>query len=136
MAAQAGFSAAISGLPVTGPELRAQYGLTNSQLGLVIGVIHLGIAVSEILRGMWTDRFGERRVLILGLLATSAVLAVMGTVPVPGHGSAPPPALLVLGMFLLGVFGGSINGSSRAPAWFRFRSRLRASCGVRGPRSS
>jgi sugar phosphate permease len=121
VAAQASFSAAISGLPVAGPQLRSQYDLSNVQLGLVIGVIYLGIAASEILWGVWTDRFGERRILLLGLLATGAVLALMGITLVPGDGSIPPIALLVLAMFLMGVFGGSINGSSgrAVMTWFQ-----------------
>jgi sugar phosphate permease len=121
VAAQASFSAAISGLPVAGPQLRSQYGLSNFQLGLVIGVIYLGIAASEILWGVWTDRFGERRVLLLGLLSTGAVLALMGISLVPIHGDAPPLALLVLAMLLVGLFGGSINGSSgrAVMTWFQ-----------------
>jgi sugar phosphate permease len=121
VAAQASFSAAISGLPVAGPQLRSQYGLSNFQLGLVIGVIYLGIAASEILWGMWTDRFGERRVLLLGLLSTGAVLVLMGIALVPSHGDAPPLALLVLAMLLVGLFGGSINGSSgrAVMTWFQ-----------------
>ncbi|MDQ0794217.1 MFS transporter [Streptomyces sp. B1I3] len=121
VAAQASFSAAISGLPVAGPQLRSAYGLSNFQLGLVIGVIYLGIAASEILWGVWTDRFGERRVLLLGLLSTGAVLALMGVVLVPAHGSVPPLALLVAAMLLVGLFGGSINGSSgrAVMTWFQ-----------------
>jgi len=105
--------------------LRAQYALSNVQLGLVIGVIYLGIAASEILWGVWTDRFGERRILLTGLLCTGAVLALMGVVLVPATGSVPPFAALVLAMLLVGVFGGSINGSSgrAVMTWFQAGNR-------------
>ncbi|WP_410674174.1 MFS transporter [Amycolatopsis sp. cmx-4-68] len=121
VAAQASFSAAISGLPVTGTSMRADYLLTTATLGLVIGAIYLGIAVSEIAWGIWTDRFGERKVLLVGLLSTAAVLALMAIGVVPSAGETPPTWLLVAGMFLVGVLGGSINGSSgrAVMAWFQ-----------------
>ncbi|MEA5360335.1 MFS transporter [Amycolatopsis sp., V23-08] len=121
VAAQASFSAAISGLPVTGTSMRADYLLTTATLGLVIGAIYLGIAVSEIAWGIWTDRFGERKVLLVGLLSTAAVLALMAIGVVPSAGATPPTWLLVAGMFLVGVLGGSINGSSgrAVMAWFQ-----------------
>ncbi|MFD4639756.1 MFS transporter [Lentzea sp. NPDC058436] len=120
VAAQASFSAAISGLPVTGTTLRADYLLSTFTLGVVIGAIYLGIAVSEIAWGIWTDRFGERKVLLVGLLTTGAVLTLMAFGLVPGAGSAPPTWLLAVAMFLVGALGGSINGSSgrAVMAWF------------------
>lgn len=121
VAAQASFSAAISGIPVTGPSMRSAYHLSNTMLGLVLGAIYLGIAVSEIVWGLWTDRFGERRILLLGLASTAAVLVVSAIVVVPSGSYLPSTALLVAMMFLLGVFGGSINGSSgrAVMAWFQ-----------------
>ena len=121
VAAQASFSAAISGIPVTGPTMRSAYHLSNTTLGLVLGAIYLGIAVSEILWGLWTDRFGERRILLLGLTLTAAVLALCTVVVVPSGSYLPSTALLVVMMFALGVFGGSINGSSgrAVMAWFQ-----------------
>jgi len=121
VAAQASFSAAISGIPVTGPSMRSAYHLSNTSLGLVLGAIYLGIAVSEIVWGLWTDRFGERRILLLGLASTAAVLVLSAAVVVPSGSYLPSTALLVVMMFGLGVFGGSINGSSgrAVMAWFQ-----------------
>ena len=121
VAAQASFSAAISGIPVTGPSMRSAYHLSNTSLGLVLGAIYLGIAVSEIVWGLWTDRFGERRILLLGLASTAAVLVLSAVVVVPSGSYLPSTALLVVMMFGLGVFGGSINGSSgrAVMAWFQ-----------------
>jgi sugar phosphate permease len=120
VAAQASFSAAISGLPVTGTTMRGDYHLSNTQLGLVMGAIYLGIALSEILWGVWTDRFGERRVLLVGLISTGAMLGLMSVAVVPTGGYLPALGLLVVGMLLIGALGGSINGSSgrAVMAWF------------------
>ena len=125
VAAQASFAAAFSGIPVTGPILRADYHLSNQALGLVLGCIALGIAVSEIRWGLWTDRWGERRILLIGLLSTGAWLTVMAIVLVPA-GRAVPSVILLAGAFLLvGILGGSVNGSSgrAVMAWFRHGSR-------------
>jgi sugar phosphate permease len=121
VAAQASFSAAISGIAVTGPSMRSAYHLSNASLGLVLGAIYLGIAVSEVVWGLWTDRFGERGILLLGLGSTAAVLVLCAAVAVPTGGYPPSTALLVVLMFGLGVFGGSINGSSgrAVMAWFQ-----------------
>jgi sugar phosphate permease len=121
VAAQASFSAAISGIPVTGPTMRSSYHLSNTGLGFVLGAIYLGIAVSEILWGVWTDKFGERRILLLGLASTAAVLALSAAFIVPSGSYVPSTAVLAVVMFALGVFGGSINGSSgrAVMAWFQ-----------------
>lgn len=125
VAAQASFSAAISGLPVASVAMQRDYELSNVRFGIVVGAIYLGIAVSEILWGMWTDRFGERRILLLGLLATATVLLVMAAGVVPSGSWVPPIALLSVAMFLVGWFGGSINGSSgrAVMAWFTVHER-------------
>lgn len=121
VAAQASFSAAISGIPVAGSTMRAEYHLSNAGLGLALGAIYLGIAVSEILWGIWTDRFGERRVLLFGLLGTGAMLALMMLAVVPTESGAPPLGLLAASLLMVGALGGSINGSSgrAVMAWFR-----------------
>lgn len=119
-AAQASFAATFAGIPVTGTTLRAQYGLSTGSLGLVLGCVALGIAVSEIAWGLWTDRFGERRVLLTGLVSTGALLALMAAAVVPLGGAAPPLAVLAGSLLLVGFMGGSVNGSSgrAVMAWF------------------
>ncbi|CAB3798758.1 hypothetical protein LMG28614_04833 [Paraburkholderia ultramafica] len=74
-AANASFSAAFSGIPTTAVFLRSSYHLSNHGLGLVLGMLGLGIAVSELPWGLLTDRWGARRVLLPGLLSTAAALA-------------------------------------------------------------
>ena len=88
VAAQASFAAAFSGIPVTGPTLRHDYHLTTGQLGLALGMISLGIAVTEIAWGVATDRFGERRILLGGLVSTGAMLTVMALLMAPDSGAA------------------------------------------------
>lgn len=121
VAAQATFSAAITGLPVSGTTLRGDYHLTTGQLGGAIGCIYLGIAVSEIVWGLWTDRFGERAVLLTGLWSTAAAFALLGLLVVPQGGHVPAAGLLFAGFLAVGLLGGSVNGSSgrAVMAWFR-----------------
>jgi MFS family permease len=121
VAAQASFSAAFAGIPVTGITMRADYHLSNYTLGLALGCIYLGIALSEILWGLWTDKWGERRVLLVGLLSTGAMLALMALAVVPSGSYVPSVGLLAACLFVVGALGGSVNGSSgrAVMAWFR-----------------
>lgn len=121
VAAQASFAAAFSGIPVTAPTLRGDYHFSIGQLGVVMSAILLGIAVSEIPWGIWTDRLGERRVLLTGLLSTGAVLAAMAAGAVPTGSWLPKVWIVALGMLIVGILGGSVNGSSgrAVMAWFK-----------------
>lgn len=120
-AANASFSAAFSGIPTTAVFLRSGYHLGNDGLGLVLGMLGLGIAVSELPWGLLTDRWGDRRVLLLGLLSTAAALAGLALFVVPSGTHVPGLSALALGLLLVGLFGGSVNGSSgrAVMAWFR-----------------
>ncbi|PQV45933.1 MFS transporter [Paraburkholderia sp. BL21I4N1] len=120
-AANASFSAAFSGIPTTAVFLRSDYHLGNGGLGLVLGMLGLGIAVSELPWGLLTDRWGDRRVLLLGLLATAAALAGMALFVAPSGVHVPSVTMLALGLLLVGLLGGSVNGSSgrAVMAWFR-----------------
>jgi MFS family permease len=120
-AANASFSAAFSGIPTTAVFLRSDYHLGNHGLGLVLGMLGLGIAVSELPWGLLTDRWGDRRVLLLGLLSTAAALAGLALFVSPGGAQVPGVVQLALGLLLVGLLGGSVNGSSgrAVMAWFR-----------------
>jgi MFS family permease len=120
-AANASFSAAFSGIPTTAVFLRSGYHLGNDGLGLVLGMLGLGIAISELLWGLLTDRWGDRRVLLLGLLSTAAALAGLALFVVPSGAHVPGVATLAPGLLLVGLLGGSVNGSSgrAVMAWFR-----------------
>ncbi|WP_079498030.1 MFS transporter [Paraburkholderia hospita] len=120
-AANASFSAAFSGIPTTAIFLRNGYHIGNGGLGLVLGMLGLGIAISELPWGLLTDRWGDRRVLLLGLLTTAAALTAMAGFVVPNGADAPGIVPLALGLLAVGLLGGSVNGSSgrAVMAWFR-----------------
>lgn len=112
VAAQASFAAAFSGLPVTGVLMRSAYQMTTGQLGLVLGCMALGVTFSEVIWGLLTDRFGDRKVLLTGLLTTGAALLSLAMLVVPTGSKVPSYLLLGAGLVLVGILGGSVNSSS------------------------
>lgn len=57
------------------PHLHAEQGLSLAQAGLLAGAPNLGLVLSLVVWGAATDRFGERRVLLVGLALTIAAVA-------------------------------------------------------------
>jgi MFS family permease len=121
VAANASFSAAFQGIPTTAVFMRSDYQLDNTGLGLVLGLLGLGIALSELPWGLLTDRWGDRRVLLVGLGATAVSLALMALFAAPTPSAIPGLLTLAIGMLTVGILGGSVNGSSgrAVMAWFR-----------------
>jgi predicted MFS family arabinose efflux permease len=117
VAANASFSAAATGIPTTAVWLRSGYHLDNGGLGLVLGALGLGVAVSELPWGLLTDRWGDRPVLLTGLFATAATLLATSILATPPGTTL---GFLVFAMCLLGLLGGSVNGSSgrAVMSWF------------------
>lgn len=74
VAANASFSAAFSGIPTTAVFIRSAYHLGNAELGIALGLLGLGIAISELPWGLLTDRWGDRAVLLAGLGLTALAL--------------------------------------------------------------
>ncbi|MFJ2987621.1 MFS transporter [Collimonas sp. NPDC087041] len=120
VAANASFSAAFSGIPTTAVLIRSGYQLGNAELGLVLGLMGLGIALSELPWGLLTDRWGDRPVLMSGLAATAAALLLMALFVAPAPGHVPGLPMLAAGLLLVGLLGGSVNGSSgrAVMTWF------------------
>ncbi|MCK2216810.1 MFS transporter [Actinomadura sp. ATCC 31491] len=116
--AQGAFSAMFSGLPVTGVAMRAGYGLSLGALGAVLACLGLGVAVSDLVWGLLTDRYGDRRILLVGLTSTGLLLAGMALAAAPGGGVGT--VALAACMFAAGALGGSVNGASgrAVMTWF------------------
>ncbi|MBY4939993.1 MFS transporter [Burkholderia dolosa] len=125
VAANMSFSAAAAGIPTTAVWMRSAYRLDNGALGLVLGALGFGVALSELPWGIAADRFGDRRVLLTGLVATAAMLALMVCAIVPNAHAVPPLARVVAAMGCVGLLGGSVNGSSGRAVmrWFGERER-------------
>ena len=112
VSANAAFAIAFSGIPMTAVLMRSGYQLDNDTLGLVLGLMGLGIAVSELPWGLLADRWGDRPVLLLGLGATAAALIGMALWAAPTLGHVPGLGWLGTGLLFVGVFGASVNGAS------------------------
>ncbi|VWB74336.1 MFS transporter permease [Burkholderia pseudomultivorans] len=125
VAANMSFSAAAAGIPTTAVWMRTAYHLDNGALGLVLGALGFGVALSELPWGIAADRFGDRRVLLTGLVATAAMLALMACAIAPTAHAIPPLARVVVMMGCVGLLGGSVNGSSGRAVmrWFGERER-------------
>ncbi|MGX7001884.1 MFS transporter [Caballeronia sp. KNU42] len=121
VAANVSFSAAAAGIPTTAVWLRADYHLGNAALGLALGAMGLGVALTELPWGVATDRWGDRPILLTGLAATAAALLSMMLFVVPSHAAVPGLLWLAISMALVGVVGGSVNGSSGRAVmrWFQ-----------------
>jgi MFS family permease len=117
VAANASISAAATGFPTTAVWVRSAYHLSNGQLGVALGALGLGVALSELPWGVLTDRWGDRPVLLTGLFSTAVALVAMAFFATPANASF---AWLVAGLCALGLLGGSVNGSSgrAVMAWF------------------
>ncbi len=66
VAAQAALSAVTMGLPALAPALRDAFGLSLSEVGLVLASVNWGTVVTS-WRGALADRIGERTVIAAGL---------------------------------------------------------------------
>lgn len=120
VAANASFAAAFSGIPATAVWMRSDYRIDTGTLGLLLGLLGLGIVLSELPWGLLTDRWGDRRVLLTGLGSTAVALAAMTAWCVPEAAHVPGAHVLGAGLLAIGLLGGSVNGSSgrAVMAWF------------------
>jgi MFS family permease len=86
------------------PLLHGERGLTLAQAGLLAAAPNLGLVLSLVAWGAATDHWGERRILVIGLIITT--LAVFGAMFVNGY--------LALGgaLLLAGIGAGSTNAAS------------------------
>lgn len=105
---------------MTAVVMRSSYQLDTSTLGLMLGLMGLGIALSELPWGLLTDRWGDRPVLLTGLIGTALALAAMAVWATPEAGQVPGLQWLAGGLVLVGLLGGSLNGASgrAVMTWF------------------
>ncbi|WP_241030804.1 MFS transporter [Paraburkholderia sp. Ac-20347] len=118
--ANASFAAAFAGIPATAVLIRSGYRIGTGELGFLLGMLGLGIVLSELPWGMLTDRWGDRRVLLTGLVSTGAALLAMAVWVTPTAARVPGLPLVEAGFLAIGLLGGSVNGSSgrAVMAWF------------------
>lgn len=81
--------------PVLLPYLREAYGLSLSVAGLLVTVVWLGSALGQLPGGILADRYDERLIMTVGLLAVAGALSV---IVLTGH-----PAVVFLGTGLVGL---------------------------------
>jgi sugar phosphate permease len=111
-AAQWSYSAVFVGIPVLAPQLRAEYGLSLTQIGVVLAAFSLGSVVTLLPWGLLADRAGERGVLATGLAAASVALAFAAF--------TSSWAALVILLVVAGGAGASVNAASgrAVMSWF------------------
>ena len=117
-AAQASSAATFAiGLPVLVPELRDEYSLSVSEIGVLLAAAWVGAMPFLLPWGLAADRFGERVVLALGL-ATCAIFLV-------GAAYAPSFELLLGLLALAGAAGSSVQSASGRAVmhWFGAEER-------------
>jgi len=110
--AQASFSAILLGLPSIAPQIRHGYGLTLTQVGVVLAALNFGLFVTLLPWGIVADRIGERAVLATGLTGCAAALVVAGLTSSFGG--------LVAALAVAGALGGGTQSASgrAVMSWF------------------
>jgi MFS family permease len=103
------------GLPFLIPALRDE-GLTLAEAGLLASAPVAGLLATLVAWGVAADRWGERRVLAIGLTGQGVILAASAAAPV---------GALAVCFFLAGASGAAVNASSGrlVLGWFAARER-------------
>jgi MFS family permease len=102
--AQAANSAILLGLPAIAPALRRHYGLTLTQVGVVLAAVSFGSVATLLLWGVVADRIGERAVIALGQAGAAAGLVWAA--------QASSFASLVVALSVTGAVGAGVNAAS------------------------
>lgn len=103
------------GLPFLIPALRDE-GLTLAEAGLLTSAPVAGLLATLVVWGAAADRWGERRVLAIGLTGQGVILVASAAAPV---------GALAVCFFLAGASGAAVNASSGrlVLGWFAARER-------------
>jgi sugar phosphate permease len=110
--AQSAYAATGLGLPAIAPAIRHHYGLTLTQVGVVLAAGNVGALATLLLWGIVADLIGERAVIALGQAGTAATLVWAAY--------ASSFAELVLALACGGALGAGVNAASgrAVMAWF------------------
>jgi len=96
---------------ILGIRISDDLGLSGTQLGLLMATPILSGSISRVFLGIWTNRYGGRRVLGMLMLITAACVYLLTF--------AKNYPMLLLGALGLGLAGGSfIVGASYTTAWY------------------
>lgn len=96
---------------IIGIKLKQDFGLSETQLGLLMATPILTGSISRLFLGIWTDRFGGRLVFSLLMLVTSACVYLLTF--------ATSYTTLLIGALGVGLAGGAfIVGVTYTAAWF------------------
>lgn len=114
---QASFSAILLGLPSIAPAIESHYGLSLTQVGIVLAAVNFGSIVTLLPWGLLTDRIGERAVIAVGLTGSAGALAAAGRTSSLGG--------LVLWLSVAGALGAGVNSASgrAVMGWFGAEER-------------
>jgi MFS family permease len=104
-------------LAVGNPEIRAELGLSYSEMGLLLSAFAWSYGLAQIPAGVIVDRFGARRVLGLGMVLWSAAQIVGGVVHSLNHFLA---ARIALGVGESPMY---IGGTRVCADWFPLKRR-------------
>ena len=110
--AQAAYSAILLGLPAIAPAIQDRYGLSLTQIGVVLAAISFGSVASLLVWGLVGDGIGERAVIVVGQLGTAGAMV--------GAAYASTYAHLVVALAIAGGVGAGVNAASgrAVMAWF------------------
>ncbi|WOO87792.1 MFS transporter [Mollicutes bacterium LVI A0039] len=123
--AQITFSIGFSGIAVSSVIMQEVYKFEVNQLGFVLGCMGLGVALSEMIWGVVTDKIGDKAVLLIGLFLMAISYAYIAYMCVPVAGYYPDYRYLGGMLIITGMVGGSINSSSghAVMSWFDDNTR-------------
>lgn len=118
--AQIIFAMGFAGIPVTNLLMKTEYKFSVVELGYVLGAMGLGVACSELVWGILTDKLGDKFILALGLFSSSLVFMYISFYLTPEIKYSINYIYLSLALGLAGICGGSINSSSgrTVMSWF------------------
>jgi len=92
------------GIGAIAPELRAHYGLSIGQIGVLLGATTAGMTVTLLAWGIVSDRIGERLAIVVGLVGSAVSLGIAAR--------ADGFTALVVALVLTGALGASVNSAS------------------------